>query len=44
MEEVWVAISDEAVEEREALGGDDVVAGLGEAALDGGDAGGDVDP
>ena len=30
----------EAVQEREALGGDDVVAGLGEAAGDGGDAGG----
>lgn len=40
--EVRVAVGDEAVGEREALGGDDVVACPGEAAREGGGAGGGV--
>ncbi|BAS91936.1 Os05g0112125 [Oryza sativa Japonica Group] len=40
--EVRVAVGDEAVGEREALGGDDVVARPGEAAREGGGAGGGV--
>lgn len=42
MVEVGVTVHEEAVEEHEGLEGDNPVPGLGEAAGNGGDAGGDV--